>query len=268
MDDVKDEGKTGEVDEENLSTSLKVEEEADATSGTEEKKEEKGEEKGEEKDEEKDESGETIALPDLSEEQITLLAKDPRIAELRKGGESSALDELLKGALVEETQKREQAETVKKDLATREEAMKAYSDGDPAPLAALAKQAIENAERQTDIDAAAEEGVDAKMVGIIRTLYGDTLEAMKPEERTALDDMPLVDAIQKLANLKAAGSKAESDTAVSEANQAARNAATGLSANGDKVGVLPGGSAEEGAEGDDIGALLRQGIAEGRDIEE
>jgi len=50
--------------------------------------------------------------------------------------------------------------------------------------------------------------------------------------------------------------------------QAARDAATGNSANGDKVGILPGGSAEEGAEGDDIGALLRKGIGESLDVEE
>ncbi len=265
MSDVKDEEKTAEVDEENLSSTLNAGGEEEATS--EEKKDEKGEEKGEEKDE----SGETVEVPELSEEQIKALADDPRIVEARKGKESpapSALDELLKGAVADAEQKKESEETAKKDLATREEAMKAYSDGDPAPLAALAKQAIESAERQQAVDAAAEEGVDAKMANVIQALYGDTLKAMKPEEVKALDDIPLVDAIQKLADLKAAGSKAESDAAVSEAEKAARNAATGVSASGEKVGVLPGGTAEEGAEGDDIGALLRKGIGDSLDIEE
>ncbi len=269
MDDVKDEGKTAEVDEENLSSTLKVEEEADATSDTEEKKEEKGEEKGENDQAGKDDD--KVEVPELSDEQIAALADDPRIVEARKGKEgptSSALDELLKGAVADAEQKKESEETAKKDIATRDEALKALEDGDPAPLAALAKQAIENAERQKDIDSAAEEGVDARLATVIQALYGDTLKAMKSEERAALDDMPLVDAIQKLADLKAAGPKAESDAAVSEAEKAAHNAATGASANGDKVGVLPGGSAEEGAEGDDIGALIRKGIGDSLDTEE
>ena len=266
MPDVKtdnDEKKTADVDEENLSSTLKVDEE-EATS--EKKDEEKGEDKG---DEEKSE--ETVEVPELSDEQIAALADDPRIVEARKGKEGpapSALDELLKGAVADAEQKKESEETAKKDLATREEAMKAYRDGDPAPLAELAVRAIEGAERQQAVDAAAEEGVDARMAGVIQALYGDTLKAMKPEEVKALDDIPLVDAIQKLADLKAAGPKAESDAAVSAAEQAARNAATGNSAKGDKVGVLPGGTAEEGAEGDDIGALLRKGIGESLDIEE
>ncbi|KKL65436.1 hypothetical protein LCGC14_2155000 [marine sediment metagenome] len=270
MPDVKDEGKTADVDEENLSDSLKVgdEEGADATSDTDEKKDEEKDEKGGDKDEEKDESGEPVEVPDLSDEQIALLAKDPRIAELRKGDETSALDELLKGAVAEETQKREHEETAKKDLATREEALKAFRDGDPAPLAELAVRAIEGAERRQAIDAAAEEGADARLGQAIQVVYGNELKAMTPEEVKALDDMPLEDAIQKLADLKAAGSKEESDAAVSEAEKAAHNAATGNSASGEKVGVLPGGSAEEGAEGDDIGALLRKGIEGSLDIEE
>ncbi|KKN29546.1 hypothetical protein LCGC14_0843040 [marine sediment metagenome] len=267
MPDVKtdnDEKKTADVDEENLSSTLKVDEE-EATS--EKKDEEKGEDKG---DEEKSE--ETVEVPELSDEQIAALADDPRIVEARKGKEGpapSALDELLKGAVADADQKRESEETTKKDLATREEALKAFrDDGDPAPLAALAARAIEGAERQQAVDAAAEEGVNARMAGVIQAVYGDTLKAMKPEEVKALDDIPLVDAIQKLADLKAAGPKAESDAAVSAAEQAARNAATGNSAKGDKVGVLPGGTAEEGAEGDDIGALLRKGIEGALDIEE
>ncbi len=266
MPDVKtdnDEKKTADVDEENLSSTLKVDEEEAAS---EKKDEEKGEDKG---DEEKSE--ETVEVPELSDEQIAALADDPRIVEARKSKEGpapSALDELLKGAVADADQKRESEETTKKDLATREEALKAYRDGDPAPLAELAVRAIEGAERQQAVDAAAEEGVDARMAGVIQALYGDTLKAMKPEEVKALDDIPLVDAIQKLADLKAAGPKAESDAAVSAAEQAARNAATGNSAKGDKVGVLPGGTAEEGAEGDDIGALLRKGIGEALDIEE
>jgi len=159
MPDVKDEEKPADVDEENLSDSLKVAgtDEEKTASDTEEKKDE---EKG---DEEEDKSGDTVEVPELSEEQLAALAEDPRIAELRKGSETSALDELLKGALVEETQKRESEETAKKDLVTREEALKAYSDGDPAPLAALAANAIESAERQKDIDAAAAvEGHEAR----------------------------------------------------------------------------------------------------------
>ncbi len=192
-DEEKDEEKTAADEEENLSDSLKTGDEDDVAGATNEKKdEEKGEDKG---DEEK--SDETVEVPDLSEEQIALLAKDPRIAELRKGSETSALDELLKGALAEETQKKESEETAKKDLATRDEALKAYRDGDPAPLAELAVRAIEGAERQQAVDAAAEEGVDAKMANVIQALYGDTLKAMKPEEVKALDAMPLVDAIQK-----------------------------------------------------------------------
>ncbi len=261
----KDEEKTAADEEENLSDSLKVDDEdkPEDKPADESESEQKGD--GEDKDEDK------VEVPELSAEQIAALADDPRIVEARKGKEgptASALDELLKGAVADADQKKESEATAKKDLATREEALKALDEGDPAPLAALAKQAIDNAERQQAVDAAAEEGVDARMATVIKALYGETLEAMKPEEVKALDAMPLVDAIQKLADLKAAGSKAESDTAVSEAEKAARDAATGKSANGDKVGVLPGGSAEEGAEGDDIGALLRKGIGESLDVEE
>ena len=267
---IEDGEKTAEVDEENLSSTLNAGGEEEATSETEEKKDEKDKDKGEDKgDEEK--SDETVEVPELSNEQIAALADDPRIVEARKGKEgptSSALDELLKGAVAEAEQKKESEETAKKDTATREEALKAFRDGDPAPLAELAVRAIEGAERQQAVDAAAEEGVNTRMADVIRTVYGDTLKAMKPEEVKALDDIPLVDAIQKLADLKAAGSKTESDAAVAAANQAARDAATGASANGDKVGVLPGGRTEEGAEGDDIGALLRKGIGESLDIEE
>ncbi len=267
MSDVKDEEKTAEVDEENLSDSLKV-------GGTEEDKAEDkadADQKGDGEDKDEDKDDDKVEVPELSAEQIKALADDPRIVEARKGKEGpapSALDELLKGAVADAEQKKESEETAKKDLATREEALKAYRDGDPAPLAELAVRAIEGAERQQAVDAAAEEGVDAKMANVIQALYGDTLKGMKPEEVKALDDMPLVDAIQKLADLKAVGSKAESDAAVSEAEKAAHNAATGASASGDKVGVLPGGTAEEGAEGDDIGALLRKGIGDSLDIEE
>ena len=271
MSDVKDEEKTAEVDEENLSSTLNAGGEEEATS--EEKKDEtgdgKGEEKGEEKAEEK--ANETVEVPELSDDQIAALADDPRIVEARKGKEGpapSALDELLKGAVADAEQKKESEETAKKDLATREEAMKAYRDGDPAPLAELAVRAIEGAERQQAVDAAAEEGANERLAAAVQAVYGGTLGAMSDEDRKSLDAMPFVDAIQKLADLKASGSKAESDAAVSEAEKAAHNAATGASASGDKVGVLPGGTSEEGAEGDDIGALLRKGIGDSLDIEE
>lgn len=97
------------------------------------------------------------------------------------------------------------------------EALAAAGEGDYDPIGRIAMQQEGQRQRQGEVDAAASEGADTKMAETIQEMYGDQLKAMKPEEVKALDDIPLSEAIQKLASLKAGGTGASKAGPTSEA---------------------------------------------------
>jgi hypothetical protein len=260
-DESKDEEKTEGDAEENLSDQLRTDDEGDEKVADAEGKKDGDEgEKKTDEDEGESKDDDSVDLPDLTPEQIAALAQDPRIAEARQGEDKSALDRLLEDSLAEREQERERKESEAKQEADVDSALKAYEEGDPAPLAELAAKGVAQARKQREITSALDGAVSDRIADDIRKVFGDTLKDMKPEEVKALDDMPLADALSRLVEIKAAAGKAESQEQLSEAEKAARNAKAAADARNDDNGSLPGGTAKEGAAGDDIGALIREGM--------
>jgi hypothetical protein len=152
-EDSKDEEKAEA--EEKLSDQLRTDDEGEGKDADDKKDDDSDQkvegDEGESKDGADDDS---VTLPDLTDEQIAALAADPRIAEARKGDEKSALDRLLEDSLAEREQERERKESEAKQEADVDSALKAYEEGDPAPLADLAKKGVEQARRQREMNSA------------------------------------------------------------------------------------------------------------------
>src|SRR3990172_5381721 len=88
-------------------------------------------------------------LPELTDEQIAVLAKDPRVQEAFKAEAPSALDELVDSLLAEKEGEKTRAAAEAETQKTGEEALKAFEEGDPAPLADLAAKSYREAQRRS-----------------------------------------------------------------------------------------------------------------------
>ena len=211
-----------------------------------------------------EEAAADAALPELTDEQVAALARDPRIQEAFKQEAPSALDELVNSLLAEKEGEKTRAAVEAETQKTVEEALKAFEEGDPAPLADLAAKSYREAQSRAAIRGQLEEAVNAEVGAAIDAAYGDLLRSMKPDEVKALDAMPLPDALKELQ--KRAVEAATGQTR-EESSKALKAAVTGAAARVDGAVNLPGGRAEEDV-GDDIGALMRKGLADSLDMEE
>ena len=204
-------------------------------------------------------------LPELTDEQIAALAKDPRVQEAFKAEAPSALDELVNSLLAEKEGEKTRAAVEAETQKTVEEALKAFEEGDPAPLADLAAKSYREAQSRAALRGQLEEAVNAEVGAAIDAAYGDLLRTMKPDEVKALDAMSLPDALkelQKRAVEVATGQSRE------DSQKALAAAKTGAAARADGSVNLPGGASAKDDVGDDIGALMRKGLADSLDMEE
>ena len=211
-----------------------------------------------------EEAAADAALPELTDEQIAALAKDPRVQEAFKQEAPSALDELVNSLLAEKEGEKTRAAVEAETQKTVEEALKAFEEGDPAPLADLAAKSYREAQSRAAIRGQLEEAVNAEVGAAIDAAYGDLLRTMKPDEVKALDAMSLPDALkelQKRAVEVATGQSRE------DSQKALAAAKTGAAARADGSVNLPGAAAQKDV-GDDIGALMRKGLADSLDMEE
>ena len=208
---------------------------------------------------------EAAGLPELTDEQIAALAKDPRIQSAFKTEAPSALDELVNSLLAEKEEEKTKATAEAETQKTVEEALKAFEEGDdPAPLAALAAKSFREAQRRAEITTQLQEAVNTEVGAAIDAAYGDLLRSMKPDEVKTLDAMPLPDALKELQrrSIEVATGQSREDS-----QKALAAAKTGATARADGTIHLPGGSAKEDV-GDDIGALMRKGLGDSLDMEE
>src|SRR3990167_3871519 len=103
----------------------------------------------------------TADLPELTDEQIAVLAKDPRVQEAFKAEAPSALDELVNSLLAEKEGERTKAAAEAETQKTVEEALKSFEEGDPAPLADLAAKSYREAQSRAALRGQLEEAVNA-----------------------------------------------------------------------------------------------------------
>ena len=256
-------------DEKELRDELSIgndDEEADANDAAKAADKVGGEDDADAKDgEDKDEGGAAADIPELTDEQIAALAKDPRIQSAFKTEAPSALDELVNSLLAEKEEEKTKATAEAETQKTVEEALKAFEEGDdPAPLAALAAKSFREAQRRAEITTQLQEAVNTEVGAAIDAAYGDLLRSMKPDEVKTLDAMPLPDALKELQrrSIEVATGQSREDS-----QKALAAAKTGATARADGTIHLPGGSAKEDV-GDDIGALMRKGLGDSLDMEE
>jgi hypothetical protein len=225
------------------------------------------------------------AAPGLTDEQIKALAEDPKIVEAVFGSQTGGKEldtifrEMLTPAIAAHDTEVATKAVQQKEIATIEEALKtAQDDGDFAPIGKLMVEKI-SAQKQA---VAASEGVEVlrgdvtkEVIGHLDTavekVYGDVLDKMSDEELAALSRANFPDDASFYAGVLGAFDTKRQELVRSQAgievgaeltSTAAATAAAAAKARGlVGVGALPGGKAEEGALGDDVSLLLRQGMA-------
>lgn len=206
-----------------------------------------------------------VELPELTDEQIAALREDPRF---KPETPQTDIDSLLKSVIDEHEHKKESEREEAERKAGLEEALKAYQEGNAEPLADLAAKSVEDAQKRQALDAEVEAALEERLVKVVQANYMDELKAMSSEEVQALDKMPREQALGVLADKKAERIRAELAGQAKKQDEADATAEAGKAARKDAVGVLPGGVADkEGASGDSIGALMREGLGDALEYE-
>lgn len=215
--------------------------------------------------------GEEAAQATLTDEQVEkLLTEDSRFRErvMASDDVQSGLDEAIDSILneKEETARVVQAKQVEQQ--TLAEAVKAHNEGDSKALGDYALSYFRSQRANELASEAAEATTSARMNDMLRTEYGPELEALaKTKEASRLDriqDAPTFyrETLKALNQMRSSAGDATTKDQVDEMSRAAANTATAAKARGDAAGSgnLPGGTATEGAEGQDIDSLIHDGF--------
>jgi len=215
----------------------------------------------------------------LSEDEVaSLLDKDPRFREriLASDDVQNDLDAAIDSILQEkETQRDTQVKQAQSDR-TMADAAKAYNEGDKEAWADYSFNYIRQQRAQALADerhevavSEAEGQANERINEMLREEYGSEIEALSNDKAAVarLDRAPDAPTFYRelrttLRQMRSSAGDATTNDQVEEMSRAAANTATAAKARGDaSVGVLPGGSAKEGAaDSTDVNALIRDGL--------
>lgn len=237
----------------------------------------KPEEGGEGDKKEEDKKGEEGDPPLFSEDQLAEIAANPDIQKRvlahddTRGGINALITELEEEAS-RTAQTTEEREKTQQTLA---EAVKSNNDGEPQALATWAMTYLRQQQQEVGVQNAAAPVVRAKMNAFIEDEYGEELKRLSKEDTAKLkafdpndssqDDAFYDTLLTVVRSMRSGGKTSASDDQDTALRQAAASSAHSASARKDITPALPRASAnnDEGeAQGTNIGALMRQAMAE------